>query len=56
MTMESPGATSQEKLDRMLADGKISQADYVRLSKAMSPSLKEADLSDSAEAKPRKVY
>jgi len=53
--MESSSATSHEKLERMLADGKISQADYVRLSKAMAPSLKEADLSDSAEAKPRKI-
>ncbi len=53
--MESSSATSHEKLERMLADGKISQADYVRLSKAMAPSLKEGALPDSAEAKPRKV-
>jgi phage shock protein PspC (stress-responsive transcriptional regulator) len=33
--MESSGATSHEKLDQMLADGKISQADYERLSNAM---------------------
>ncbi len=55
MTMESSSATSQEKLERMLADGKISQADYERLIKAMSPLPKEADLSESAEAKPRKI-
>ncbi len=35
MTMESSGATSHEKLDRMHADGKISRADYERLSSAM---------------------
>jgi hypothetical protein len=54
--MESSGVTSQEKIERMLAEGKISRADYERLIKAMSPLPKEADLSDSAEAKPRKVY
>lgn len=53
--MESSSATSHEKLERMLAEGKISRTDYDRLSKAMAPAPKVDDLSDSAEVKPRKI-
>jgi len=56
MTMELSSATSHEKLERMLAEGKISREDYERLSSAMKSKPSEQEKAGPDRRKLRKSW
>lgn len=56
MNMESADYSSQEKLDELLDSGKITDEDYLRLSKAMRPDPKSEDVESSRPETRRKLH